>query len=232
MKKIAFLIPSTSKNRDWKTLDETYLVQHSLPSIAPLSKDFSIKVFIGYDDDDKLYSNIDLPKFYTSDNSIIFELEWVKCNNMIGKPTHIWNHLGNVCLLQDYEYMMVLGDDIICDKRKEWLGIFIKQLKANNNIGFSAGWSNNDDIPTQFLIHKRHIDIFGWIYPPQIHNWFCDDFMSGLYGNKFGNWLKEYKLLNVGGEPRYTPNDDKKLCKMLVHRNRQKLVKEISLIND
>ena len=123
---------------------------------------------------------------------------------------------------------MVLGDDIVCDKRKEWLGIFIKNLKNNNNIGFSAGWSNNDKIPTQFLIHKTHIDIFGFVYPPQIYNWYCDNWMAQVYGKKFGNWLKDYKLLNVGGEPRYTPNNDKRLCDMLVSRHRKKIIKYIN----
>ena len=242
MKKIAFLIPSTSKDRDWKTLDETYLYKYLLPSIVSVSKDFSIKVFIGYDDDDELYSNIDLPKFYQSCNqplvdnsfgnfnSVLFEIEWVKfdAESVRGKPTHIWNGLSTLSRKQEYEYMMVLGDDIVCDKRKEWLGIFIKNLKNNNNIGFSAGWSNNDKIPTQFLIHKTHIDIFGFVYPPQIYNWYCDNWMAQVYGKKFGNWLKDYKLLNIGGEPRYTPNNDKRLCDMLVSRHRKKIIKYIN----
>ena len=65
MKSIAFLVPSTSKNRDWKDLNDTYLYQHLLPSINSLSKNFSIKVFIGIDDDDELYTNMNyLPTFY------------------------------------------------------------------------------------------------------------------------------------------------------------------------
>ena len=65
MKSIAFLVPSTSKNRDWKDLNDTYLYQHLLPSINSLTKNFSMKVFIGIDDDDELYTNMNyLPTFY------------------------------------------------------------------------------------------------------------------------------------------------------------------------
>lgn len=233
MKSIAFLVPSTSKNRDWKNLNDTYLYQHLLPSINSLSKNFSIKVFIGIDDDDELYTNLNyLPTFYPpllsashniTHNKIHYSLEWIKMKDMKGKPTSIWNSLATEAIEQDYDYLMILGDDIVCDKKNEWLGIFLKNLKKNNNIGFSAGWSNNDDIPTQFLIHKTHIDIFGFIYPPQIYNYFCDDFLVELYGKKYGYWNKEYKLLNVGGEPRYIPSDHRQLCTMLVKRHKKVL---------
>ncbi len=238
MKRVAFLVPSTSRNRDWQNLIDTYLYKHLLTSIMPVCKDFKIKVFIGFDKGDKLYDESPewLPKFYPpykccmSDElvSISYEMEWVKCEGMEGMPTSVWNHLGHVATAQDYEYLVVLGDDIVCDKRKEWLGVFIKKLKNNNNIGYSAGWSNNDEIPTQFVIHKTHIDIFGYIYPPTIKNWGCDNWMAELYGEKYGNWLKDYKLLNVGGEPRYDVEFPRNYITKLVKRDKNILYKYIN----
>ena len=228
MKNVAFIVPTTTNKREYTTLNETELYKFLLPSIISLSTDFKIQVFIGYDNDDPLFSRTDLPKFYNNHHNII-QLNWIAVEDMKGKPTHIWNHLADIAIENDFEYLMVLGDDIICDSRKEWLGIFIKELKKNHNIGFSAGWSNNNDIPTQFLIHKTHIDMFGWVYPPLIHNWFCDNWLADIYGKKYGNWLKEYKLINAGGEPRYIPKDDKKLCKMLVHRHTPTINRYINL---
>lgn len=233
MKNIAFLVPSTSRNRDWKQYEESYLYKHLLPSIIPLCKDFNIKVFVGYDDGDKIYDDKlwYLPKFYPPHKCIMkdgsevkCQIEWIKCYDMEGMPTKVWNKLGEVALEQDYEYLMVLGDDIILDKRKEWLGLFIKNLKKNNNIGYSAGWSNNDEIPTQFLIHKTHIDIFGFIYPPTIKNWGCDNWMAWLYG-KSGYWNKDYQLLNVGGEPRYNVEFPEAYIKKRLKRDKQILQK-------
>ena len=37
--------------------------------------------------------------------------------------------------------------------------------------------------------------------------------------------MKEYKHLNAGGPPRYTPKDDKKLCKILIKRYKKNLSK-------
>jgi len=219
---IAFIVPSTSNKRDWKNFRDTYLNQILLPSITKLSKDYNITVYIGYDEDDKLYSNISLPESY--DN---LSLKWIKFEDTFkGKPTHIWNCLANSCINDGFDYFQVCGDDIRFDQNPIWLRVFLKALKENNNIGYSAGYSNNDQIPTQFLLHKKHYKMFGWVFPPQIHAWFCDDHMYQLYGKR-GNWLREFNHYNVGGEPRYTPKDDKRLCEMLVKRNKKILNKYI-----
>ena len=224
MIKIAFLIPTTSKNREWKTFNDSYLCQILLPSINLQQE---ITIYIGYDDDDELFKK----KENRIDNYNNINLIWYTFSNYKGDPCAIWSDLGNCAINDGFDYLFVLGDDISLDKRNEWMGIFIKKLKNNNNIGYSAGWSNNDKIPTQFLIHKTHVEIFGWIYPPQIKNYFCDDHMAELYGNKYGNWLKHYKHLNCGGQPRYIPNNDRNLCTILVKKNK-KILKSYLDVHD
>tara|TARA_R110000765_G_scaffold410755_1_gene509543 strand:+ start:747 stop:1430 length:684 start_codon:yes stop_codon:yes gene_type:complete len=220
--KIAFIIPSTSNGRDWSDFSETYLNRITGKTIP---KTYNIKLFVGYNDDDVLYSKPE-QRVDNIDNILI---EWISFNSDYkGNPCGIWNTLGHIAVGQNYDYLMVLGDDISMPENEIWLNVFLEKLIRNNNIGFSAGWSNNDSIPTQFLIHKKHLEIFGWIYPPLIKNWYIDNWMSDLYGNKYGNWLKEYHLLNVGGEPRYTPNDDKNLCKILVKKHRKILYKYLN----
>lgn len=214
---ISFCVPSTSKNRDWKSFEETYLNSILLPSIKPLNSDFDIQVYIGYDDDDELYSNIELPEKFED-----ISLNWIPVKDCKGNPCKVWNILTKKSIDDGIEYIQIGGDDIMYDPRKEWLGKFIKDLKKNKNIGYSSGFSDNPNIPTQFLIHKKHYDLFGWVFPPQIHNWFCDDFLFGLYKGK-GNWLKEYVHNNLGGDPRYEPKNDKRLCEMLIKRHKKKL---------
>ena len=212
--KICFIIPSTSNGRDeWQSFEDTYLNNICLKTIPK-----NIKIFIGYDSGDRiLNSNIKL------DN-----VEWIEFNETFkGNPCSIWNSLGNIAVAQGYEYIMACGCDIQFPKDPAWLEIFINKLKENNNIGYSAGWSNNDSIPTQFLLHKKHIEIFGWIFPPQIRNFYCDNFLYELY-KIYGNWMKEYKLLNCGGQPRYTPNNDRNLCTILVKKHRKTLYKYLN----
>tara|TARA_R110000772_G_scaffold34911_3_gene84476 strand:- start:283 stop:1686 length:1404 start_codon:yes stop_codon:yes gene_type:complete len=218
--KICFCVPSTSNQRDWVSFNDTYLNQILCKSLECKVNDYDIDIYIGYDADDKLYSTIELPKTNKGMNLI-----WKSFDNEKGNPCKIWTELSKQAVKDNHDYFMVCGDDIAFDQNDNWIKVFIDQLKRNKNIGYSAGWSNNDNIPTQFMFHKRHLDIFEFVYPPQIHNYFCDDFIYGLYGQKYGNWMKEYKHLNAGGPPRYTPKDDKKLCKILIKRYKKNLSK-------
>ena len=217
--KICFCVPSTSNKRQWESFDESYLNQILCRSLECKTNDYDIDIYIGYDSDDKLYSKIELPKTHKEMNLI-----WRPFSSEKGNPCKIWTELGKQAVKDGHDYFMVCGDDIAFDQNDKWIKVFIDQLKRNNNVGYSAGWSNNDNIPTQFMFHKTHLDLFGFVYPPQIVAWFCDDFIYGLYGSK-GNWMKEYKHLNAGGKPRYEPKDDKKLCKLLIKRYKKTLSK-------
>ena len=135
--KIAFIIPSTSNEREWTNFNETYLnriIGKTIPKI------YNIKLFVGYNEDDKLYSKLE-ERVDSIDNILI---EWVSFTHEYkGNPCSIWNSLGDIAVGQGYEYLMVLGDDISMPENPDWLWIFINKLKDNNNIGYSAGWSNN-----------------------------------------------------------------------------------------
>lgn len=55
--------------------------------------------------------------------------------------------------------------------------------------------------------------------------------MAQLYGQKYGYWNKEYKLLNVGGEPRYDVEFPKQYILKLVKRHKNILHKYIDKSN-
>jgi hypothetical protein len=56
--------------------------------------------------------------------------------------------------------------------------------------------------------------------------------MAELYPRKYGVWLKNWPLLNVGGSPRYEPQDDRKLYKMLLKRHRPILNRFLQKMNE
>lgn len=232
MNKIAFCVPTTSNKRDWTTAEETDLWRvlfTELTNHLPTNSD--ITVFVGYDHDCKVWSN---SEERMKCNAVFdkFKIEWTKFGDEVkGKPTWIWNDLAKFAVDEGFEYLKILGDDIRLPRDTGWLSCFVNKLKKNQNIGWSAGYSNNTAIATQFLIHKKHLEIFDWVYPPLIHAWYCDDFLNMIYPEKFKNWMKQYNLYNVGGEPRYTPKNDKKLCEMLVKRYKPKFNRFISSKN-
>tara|TARA_R110002167_G_scaffold317624_1_gene523247 strand:+ start:3087 stop:3758 length:672 start_codon:yes stop_codon:yes gene_type:complete len=219
MDKIAFLIPSTSNNRYWSKHDQTYLFK----SLDMLNKHYpGIHIYISYDSDDKLYS--------TEMEKIISHYKKLKCKLIVnddidkGDVVQHWNVMLKEAYHDNIEYFYLIGDDIEYPDNNEWLPNMINKLKENNNIGFSAGDSGNPNLPmTQFIIHKRHYEIFGFAFNPMIKNWFCDNYMNELYPKRYINYFEGIKLLNTGGEPRYQPIDHSKLYKALVRRDRPKL---------
>jgi len=229
MKKIAFCVPTTTNKREWKDAEETDLWRVLLTELEKHTPtDCDITVFIGYDYDCMVWKD---PEQRMKCNATFtkFKIEWTAFGDEVkGKPTWIWNELAGFAISEGFEYLKILGDDIRLPRDTGWLSCFINKLKKNQNIGYVAGWSNNDSIPTQFLVHKTHIDIFGFVYPPEIPNWGCDDWMHHVYPNKWGIWLKSYPLLNVGGEPRYDIQFNPKFVKAIVKRHKPKLNRFLS----
>ncbi len=220
--KVAFLVPSTSNKRDWKTAEQTHLWELLCSSLEHYTPCHEIKLFVGYDEDDAVYSKEqERLKFHSV--FMNFEIEFFPMTeDTKGKPTVIWNRLGEEAIKQDYEYFKLLGDDIKMPNDTGWLGCFLNKLKKNNNIGWVAGWSNNNQIPTQFLVHKTHYDIFGFFYPTEIPNWGCDNWLAEIYPDKFKFWLKSFPLLNLGGEPRYEISFNENFIKAILRRYKPK----------
>jgi hypothetical protein len=228
--KVAFIVPSTTNGRDWKKAEDTYLWNILCNSLEKHTPDHQIKIFIGFDHDDKIYS-IEEERLKFNATFKNFKIEFFPMVNLKGKLSTIWNRLGEQALAQDYNYIKVLGDDIKMPNDRGWLGCMINRLKKNNNIGWSAGFSNNDRIATQFLVHKTHYEIFGFFYPNEIPTWGVDDFLHNVYPEKYRNWLQSYHLYNLGGQPRYEIQFSEKFVEAIIRRYKPRLNRFLQQIN-
>ena len=224
MEKIAFLIPATTNKRPWKTPQETDLWRVLCKSLVRNNLKYKITVYVGFDGDDKVYGKRQCKALFSAQFPQ-FKLKWVAFNRTYkGKVTHIWNDLGKQAIADGFEYLNVMGSDIDLPKQADWLDVFLKRLKQNENKGWVAGLSppGNTRIPTQFFIHRKHIDTFGFIFPPELHNWYCDDWLAEIYWyleahGKYRVWLKQYIFRNTGGSARYKiqRNDKTKQPKLI-----------------
>jgi hypothetical protein len=221
MTRIAFLVPATTHKRDWTDYTETDLYMFLMKSLEehPPSG-VEITILVGYDHDDTMYSVAENRMRF---NAVFpFTIKWYEYDGSYkGKPTWIWNSLGDIAVNQGFEWMKALGSDIIVPKDKGWIGKMINDLKKSKKVGISAGDSGNPELPmTQFLIHKTHIQIFGWIFPPQIENWGCDNWIQEVYPEKYVHYSPHLKLLNLGGSPRYEIKFSRKYIDALVKRHK------------
>ena len=221
---VAFCIPTTSTMRNWTNIGEAYLKQ----SLKPLNDNYpGLTIYLSYDDTDVLYrTQITL----LSEMFENLNIHYIKQTGYEpGNVVRHWNSLSEIAFKNGFDYVYLIGDDIVYPDNNEWLPKMSGKLKDNGNIGFSGGDSGNPRMPiTQFIIHKTHYDIFGFAFNPMLTNWSCDDWLNELYHKKYINYFAEIKLLNAGGTPRYIPKDDNRLYKILVKRDRQTLRKYLS----
>ena len=225
----AFLVPSTTRNREWKTIEETYLYSILCRTLDRHTPSVPITLYVGYDFDDPIYAKEE-ERLKLNAIFIKFEIVWVPFKPDPGNVVAVWNGLFKIAMEDGFDWFKILGDDIRLPNDPNWLRLFQKSIIKNNYIGWSAGFSNNDNIATQFLIHRTHWVIYEFVFPPMIKNYFCDDWMNLIYPDKYKNWRKDYPLLNCGGEPRYNPRNDKKLCDMLVKRHKKELPEFLNMI--
>jgi hypothetical protein len=217
----AFLIPSTTRGLNITSILDTPLYK----AVLQTNPETRVKYFIGFDHDDPIYSK----KRQRKKLNASYNIEWVPQHVEKGHVTQIWNNLAEVAIKQGHEYMYVLGDDIYFETQKKYLMTWEYILQKRNNIGWCAGFSGNDRIATQFFIHKSHYEIFGFIYPPLIKNWFCDDWLHHIYNKCHTTWTTDFKHLNVGGEPRYIPNKEQiSMLVPLLKRHKNQIQKYIS----
>ena len=212
--KVAFLIPTTSNKRYWKTIEESYLYNILLKSLPQtLSNQYIYTIYLGIDSDDKLFNNpveIEKLKKYIQKIKIERKLEFnLRINKYSdlekGHVTEIWNRLFRVAYDDNNEYFYQCGDDIYFpNKGIKWLDLCIKQLELNNNIGIASPVCYpNKKILTQTLVSRKHMDIFNFYFPKQIKNWYCDNWINEVYKPKYFYPYVKYLIVNKGIEPRY-----------------------------
>ena len=160
-----------------------------------------------------------------------FKIVWIEFKPDPGNVVAVWNGLMKVAINHGFDWFKILGDDIRLPNDPSWLRVFQKAIVKNNYMGWSAGYSNNDNIATQFLIHKNHWATFEFVFPPLLKNWYCDDWINQVYPDQYKYWRKDYPLLNVGGQPRYNPRNDKKMCETLVRRHKKDFREFLNLVS-
>ena len=226
----AFLVPSTTRFREeWKDITDTYLYTILLRTLDNHCPSVDISVYVGFDKDDPIYSKEE-ERLRLNAIFMKFNIVWIEFPSDPGNVVAVWNGLFKIAMGHGFQWFKILGDDIRLPNDPSWLRVFQKSIVKNNYIGWSAGYSNNENIATQFLIHKTHWEIFEFVFPPLIKNWFCDDWMNMIYPERFKTWRKDYPLLNQGGHPRYNPNNDKKLCEILVVRHKKEFSGLLNMI--
>merc|ERR1711865_514679 len=97
------------------------------------------------------------------------------------------------------EYSYRVNDDTWL-KTPNWMGDLSTALKNMSppNIGAVGPTTKRDfgKIMTYDFLHRSHFEIFGYRYPPVFKNWYCDNWITSVYGDKTRK-LAPVKLLHT-----------------------------------
>jgi hypothetical protein len=241
--KIGLLIPSTSNDRDWKTYEESYLYNLTLKSfLLTYDKEHEYVFYIGIDRNDKIYDNtveVEKIKRFVSvmkNTSIDFiYMDGIEKGHL----TKMWNRLFEKAYAENCDYFFQCGDDIFF-RTAGWINDCIRTMSSAKGLGMTGPINNNPNILTQTFVTRKHMKTFGYYFPEELLNWYCDDWINEVYKGVHSFFpLKHHICENLGGNPRYHINNDpnfqnnawkkrkelENVCLMLVKRDIQKLKK-------
>jgi len=228
--RVALLIPATSRNCKYEKFYDTDLYNYTFRTFfETYDPQYKYTFYIGFDNDDKFYNR----KMIKA--SIINLIRKHNCDVKIkyyrgekGNVVDIWNRLYKEAY-NDNDYFVQVGSDITF-LNKGWVASAIQTLLLHDNYGvvglIDTGRRNmnpSDRLFTQTIVSKRHMDIFGFYYPSELKNWFCDDWITDIYRQMDMAYEIPFKIINLGGAPRYNIFGDRKLCNELIVNNIDKI---------
>ena len=171
------------------------------------NKEHEYVLYIGIDKGDRIYDDKQSKeKFYQYAKVMkSISIKFVYMDGIKkGHLTVMWNRLFKIAYDEGCDYFFQCGDDIEFNT-KGWVNDCIRVLRNNNDVGLTGPINNNARILTQSFVSKKHMDVFGYYFPEDIINWFCDDWITNVYVVRDKYWKIEKRIFNKGGEPRYKP---------------------------
>ncbi len=182
--KIAILIPVCSRKQEWTDLSETYLMNASIPSLrATMSPNHEYTIYIGVDDDDEFF----LSRKDELPGKVVILSD---CRNA---PAHAWNKLFEIAVFDGNDYFFQMADDVVLET-SGWTERFIEALLDNNNCGvvgpihpenyYPRVADGGNGVIENAFVHSTHRQLFGYFFPWEIKNWYCDNWITEVYKNE------------------------------------------------
>ena len=248
MIKIGIIIPSTTRGLNCRNYKETpfykIFLKYFIKTYNKTGK-YHFKIFMVVDKDDPIYSSYDQMKQLKKFISLVrfLEMDFIWSDGIEkGHVTAMWNRAFQYAYNENYEYFYQCGDDV-CIVDKGWEDVFTAALNKMNNLGvvgpFDYGrflYEKENNVKQKFLltqsfVSRTHYQIFGFYFDPAIKNWFCDDWITYVYGEIKRLYCdKRLRIQNMGGDPRYTPvgegdqwKEVTKLCRERIDKGKTKI---------
>lgn len=134
-------------------------------------------------------------------------LKLMHFDDLHGAPSQVVSQLALQAYADGCDYFYQVNDDTLIIT-PNWAPAMIEALSNNllvANFGVTGPLDmTNDRIFTHAFVHRTHIDIFGYYFPPYFKNWWSDDWISTVYGSEHSFRLKNILIKhNVEAQKEY-----------------------------
>ena len=211
--KVCVLIPVTSRKQVWGRLDDSFLFRMPLARLAETCEPdkFSYSIFVGYDEGDAFFDNmttIDDLRRWMQANAPFASLEARSFANELEKPGPVMNLLSREAYADRCDFMYRINDDT--EFLTPWTGAFVEALRGftpplRGVVGPSCV-QGNSAILTHDFVHRSHLEVFPTHYPAALTDWWLDDWISSVYGERNTRKLSEVVVRHHTMDMRYAVN--------------------------
>lgn len=194
---IAVLIPFTTRTIKFPSLNNISLTTLCIPSIKDTCEPtFQYRVYIGTEEDDYLVTQFDTLRALSSASIQIIPVVVTEGGTL--------NKVANAIAIRAYidgaEYFTRICDDTKFIT-KNWTSLDISTLKSYKprNVGVVGPTcrQGNTAIMTHEMVHRTHLDIFKYYYPPAFENWYQDDWITLVYMPNRSTKLKTREVVHT-----------------------------------
>ncbi len=226
--KICILIPVTSRKQNWKKIEDTFVYRMPLSSLAKTCEPskFSYTIFIGYDTGDTFFDNqhtLSALKQFATKNIPFAVLKTKAFTNDIQKPGPMMNFLSREAYEDNCDFMYRINDDT--EFLNPWTSAFVNTLRSFHpplqGVVGPTCHEGNTAILTHDFVHRSHLDIFKTHYPPELTDWWLDDWITFVYGDSNTKKLKEVVVRHHVLDTRYEVRwESEKIYKSLIEQGK------------
>ncbi|XP_053379658.1 uncharacterized protein LOC128548541 isoform X2 [Mercenaria mercenaria] len=196
--KIGILIPSSTRKIKNPLVEKLSLTTICLPSLyKTVEEEYTYVMYVGIDKGDYLE---------TVKDKLETMFDKVKAVVTRGRTfTKTVNAIARVAYEDGMDYFVRINDDSSMETQN-WTskGISILQNYTPPNIGVVGPTCHegNTGILTHDMVHRSHLEIFDFYYPPYFDNWWADDWITKVYSpersTKLPSWVVKHHLSSHG----------------------------------
>lgn len=231
--KVCILIPVTSRKMNWNRLEDSFVYSMPLSSLSKTCEPhkFEYTIFIGYDVGDTFFDNLttlDALNHWSEDNLPFAVLRTRSFLNELSKPGPMMNFLSHEAYVDKCDFMYRINDDT--EMLTPWTTAFINALQdfsppLRGVVGPTCNEGNNA-ILTHDFVHRSHLDIFPTHYPPELTDWWLDDWITDVYGDSNTKKLPEVVVRHHVLITRYeVRRESEKILKPLLQQGKMRLLR-------